>query len=185
MHGDFMTTVAGELTERGHAVCRFNFPYADAGRRSPDRAEVLEAVFEHVVGAVREELTFDRLVIGGKSMGGRIASHLAAGGSDVEGLVFLGYPLHPPGKPERLRAEHLSRIRAPMLFVEGTRDPFCPLDTLNKVLGDVPAPTEVAVIDEGDHSFKVRKSSGRSTQDAWAEVVAATDDWITRIVQKP
>jgi predicted alpha/beta-hydrolase family hydrolase len=180
MHADFMGNVAGGLVARGHAVCRFNFSYADKGRRSPDRADVLEATFTRVVEAVKGHLQFDRLIIGGKSMGGRIASQIAASGTDVDGLVFLGYPLHPPGKPERLRVEHLSRVRAPMLFVEGTRDPFCPLATLYRVLEDVGAHTEVAVIDDGDHSFKVRKSSGRSTTDAWAEVVAATDDWIGR-----
>jgi predicted alpha/beta-hydrolase family hydrolase len=182
MHGDFMTSVAGGLVERGHAVCRFNFHYADKGRRSPDRADVLEATYERVVEAVGQELEFDRLIIGGKSMGGRIASQIAASGTEIDGLVFLGYPLHPPGRPDRLRAEHLSKVRAPMLFVEGTRDPFCPLETLYKVLEDVDAKTDVAVIEGGDHSFKVRKASGGSTADAWAEVVAKTDDWISRSV---
>lgn len=180
MRADFMTAVAGGLVARGHAVCRFNFAYADKGRRSPDRADALEETYERVVAAVRTDLEFDRLIIGGKSMGGRIASQIAASGTEVDGVVFLGYPLHPPGKPERLRAEHLRRVRAPMLFIEGTRDPFCPLETLYGVLADVDAHTEVAVIEDGDHSFKVRKSSGRSTTDAWAEVITATDDWIRR-----
>jgi uncharacterized protein len=180
MHADFMSEVAAGLVAGGHAVCRFNFPYADKGRRSPDRADVLEETYERVVRAVKKDLEFDSLIIGGKSMGGRIASQIAASGTEVDGLVFLGYPLHPPGKPERLRSEHLSRVRARMLFIEGTRDPFCPLETLYTVLEDVDAQTEVAVIEDGDHSFKVRKSSGRSTRDAWAEVIAATDDWIRR-----
>jgi predicted alpha/beta-hydrolase family hydrolase len=180
MHAHFMGEVAGGLVARGHAACRFNFAYADKGRRSPDRADVLEQTYERVVDAVRKDLEFDRLIIGGKSMGGRIASQIAAAGAEVDGLVFLGYPLHPPGKPERLRAEHLSRVRAPMLFIEGTRDPFCPLETLYSVLEDLDAQTEVAAIEDGDHSFKVRKSSGRSTSDAWAEVIAATDGWIRR-----
>lgn len=180
MHADFMSEVAGGLVARGHAVCRFNFAYVDKGRRSPDRADVLEQTYDRVVEAVRKDLEFDRLIIGGKSMGGRIASQIAAAGTEVDGVVFLGYPLHPPGKPERLRAEHLSRVRAPMLFIEGTRDPFCRLETLDAVLEDLDAQTEVAVIEGGDHSFKVRKSSGRSTTDAWAEVIAASDDWIRR-----
>jgi uncharacterized protein len=180
MHAEFMNGMAGGLIERGHAVCRFNFAYADKGRRSPDRSDVLEETYDRVVQAVREDLEFDRLIIGGKSMGGRIASQIAARGTKVDGVVFLGYPLHPPGKPERLRSEHLSRVGAPMLFVEGTRDPFCPLETLYAVLEDLDAQTEVAVIEDGDHSFKVRKSSGRSTTDAWAEVIAATDDWVRR-----
>lgn len=118
---------------------------------------------------------------GGKSMGGRIASQVVAGGTDVDGLVFLGYPLHPPGKPERLRADHLAAIRPPMLFVEGTRDPFCPLATLEKVLDGLSAQTDLVVISDGDHSYRVRKSSGRSTADAWSEVAGAVRDWIIRV----
>jgi uncharacterized protein len=92
--------------------------------------------------------------------------------------VFLGYPLHPPGRPDRLRVAHLADITIPMLFVEGTRDPFCPLETLEKTLAELRAPTKVAVIEDGDHSFKVRKSSGRSTTEAWAEVVDAVATWL-------
>ena len=121
------------------------------------------------------------MVLGGKSMGGRIASNIAASGSAVEGLVFFGYPLHPPGRPERIRDAHLKDITCPMLFIEGTRDPFCPLDTLKKVLAKVPAATSTHVIEGGDHSFKVPKSSGRSTDDAWDEVVDAAGGFLSEI----
>ena len=111
-------------------------------------------------------------------MGGRIASHIVADGEDASGLIFLGYPLHPPGRPDRIRDAHLRAIEVPMLFIEGTRDPFCPLDTLDRALKKVPAATSVVVIEDGDHSFKLRKSSGRSTEAAWREVIDAVASWV-------
>lgn len=178
LNSSFMAHMAGGLADAGIDVCRFNFLYAERGRRTPDRTAVLEETYRAVLESARAARPGARLFIGGKSMGGRIASHLAAAGEPVDGLVFLGYPLHPPGKPERRRVEHLGGIRVPMLFVEGTRDPFCPLETLEKVLADLVAETTVAVIDDGDHSFKVRKSSGRSTEEAWGEAVSAVADWM-------
>lgn len=177
MHSDFMSFVADGLAANGVAVCRFNFCYQEKGRKTPDRQALLEETF----GAVIEKIapSWDGpTVLGGKSMGGRIASHLAASGQVTDGLVFFGYPLHPPGRPERLRDAHLHDVKVPMLFIEGTRDPFCPLETLEKVRTDLPSRTEVAVIDDGDHSFKVRKSSGRSLEDAWTEVITVASSWI-------
>jgi predicted alpha/beta-hydrolase family hydrolase len=101
-------------------------------------------------------------------------------GYDVDGLIFFGYPLHPPGRPERIRDEHLYQVKPPMLFIEGTRDPFCPLQTLEEVRRKLPGHSEVSVIADGDHSFKVRKTSGRSTTDAWTEVVERAAEWIAR-----
>lgn len=175
----FMRAVAMGLGGYGLEVCRFNFAYTDAGKKRPDPQAVLEETYRAVVDEVRGSYLAGRpLIVGGKSMGGRIASNVVASGVSAHGLVFLGYPLHPPGRPERIRAAHLQDITCPMLFVEGTRDPFCPLDTLEKVRADLQATTEVAVIEDGDHSFKVRRSSGRSTEDAWAEVVDAVAAWI-------
>ena len=181
MRSDFMTHVAAGLSSAGFGVSRFEFPYVAAGRRAPDKNSVLEAAFVEVLTEVRDRRSPELLVAGGKSMGGRIASQIAAEGAVVDGLVFLGYPLHPPGRPDRIRAGHLGAVKSPMLFVEGTRDPFCPLDTLRTVLTPLPSHPEVAVIADGDHSFKVRKSSGRSTADAWDEVVEATREWLTRL----
>jgi predicted alpha/beta-hydrolase family hydrolase len=176
----FLTTVSAGLADGGVRVVRFNFLYTMLGRKAPDRQPILEQTYRAVVEDLRERESPNLLFIGGKSMGGRIASHIAAGEDPVEvdGLVFLGYPLHPPGRPERVRDGHLYEITAPMLFVEGTRDPFCPLETLQRVLAKVHAPAEVAVIEDGDHSFKVRKSSGRSTEDALQEVIDAVARWI-------
>jgi predicted alpha/beta-hydrolase family hydrolase len=181
MRAQFMEVFARGLAELGNSVVRFNFAYAEQGRKSPDRQPVLETTYRAVVDHVRKELRPDKLVLGGKSMGGRIASHVVAAGENADGLVFLGYPLHPPGRPERLRDAHLYDIDVPMLFVEGTRDPFCPLGTLEKVRVKLRAATELYVVDDGDHSLKVRKSSGRSTPEAWQDAIGAVGDWIARV----
>ena len=176
-----MAFMAGSLADAGVRVVRFNFPYIEKGRKAPDPQAALVSAFRLVVDGLAEEREGCRLVLGGKSLGGRIASHVVAEGADVDGLVFHGYPLHPPGKPERIRDAHLHDIKVPMLFVEGTRDPFCPLPALEKVLSGLAAPTELAVIEDGDHSFKVRKSSGRATPDAWAEAATATATFVSKL----
>lgn len=182
IRSDFMEFVASELAGRAVRVTRFNFAYIEARKKTPDRQPVLEATYGAVVEHVRREERPQRLFLGGKSLGGRIASHVVAGGLAADGLVFLGYPLHPPGRPDRLRSAHLNQISVPMLFVEGARDPFCPLETLEKVRADFTAPVEIAVIDNGDHSLRVRKSSGRSTEEAWGEAVEQVANWIKRQV---
>lgn len=173
---DYMAFFATELARLGHRVVRFNFPYMEAGRKAPDKQPVLVETFRAVVDEVASAA--ERVIVGGKSMGGRIASHAVAEGMAADGLIFLGYPLHPPGRPERIRDAHLHDIKAPMLFVEGTRDPFCPLEALEKVRAELGADSEVLVIADGDHSLKVRKSPGRDTQAAWAEAVSGIDVWL-------
>ncbi|MEX0801239.1 MAG: alpha/beta fold hydrolase [Dehalococcoidia bacterium] len=160
-----LVDVGKALAERGVAVLRFNFPYTEAGRRGPDPQKRLEACYRAVAEAVAEEMP--RPFLGGKSMGGRIASHVAADGFDSGGLVFLGYPLHPPGKPERIRDAHLRGIAAPMLFLQGARDPFATPDLLHATLKSLKTATLVG-IEGGDHSFKVK---GRSTEEVTAELV--------------
>ena len=177
--GSFMVTFATELAARGIDAVTFNFFYAEHRRGAPDKNDLLEACYRAVIQAVRKhpKLRRNKLAIGGKSMGGRIASQVAASGvSDIAGLVFLGYPLHPPGRPEQLRAKHLPDIKSPMLFVQGSRDTFGTADELRKVMNEFNAPAELFVIESGDHSFKVPKSSG-STQDA---VFESVQDEITR-----
>lgn len=156
----FMVRFASGLSTRGLDVVTFNFLYTEQHRRVPDRTEKLETCFRAVVAAVRSQLWFKGrvLCLGGKSMGGRIASHLAAAeGSSSErligGLVYLGYPLHPPGKPQQLRAAHLSKIRAPMLFVQGSRDPFGTPAELTPILESLAAPSTLHVVENGDHSL--------------------------------
>lgn len=178
MRSDFMAFQAEALAAAGLLCLRFEFPYMAAGKKAPDRAAVLEETWRTVAEQAREQAGDRRLVLGGKSMGGRIASQAVAQGAPADGLVFHGYPLHPPGRPERVRKAHLPDVKVPMLFVEGTRDPFCPLDTLHDVIAETGVDATVAVIDDGDHSFKVRASSGRTTKAAWEEVVARTTAWI-------
>lgn len=178
MRSDFMAFQAAALAEAGLLCLRFEFPYMQAGRKAPDKAAVLEESWRAVAEDVRARAGERPLVLGGKSMGGRIASQAVAAGAPADGLVFHGYPLHPPGRPDKVRKAHLPEVGAPMLFVEGTRDPFCPLDTLRDVIAETGIDATVHVVADGDHSFKVRASSGRSTKDAWAEVAERTVAWI-------
>jgi len=162
---------------------KFNFPYTEAGRRAPDRAPVLEDCYRHVVAAFRSDpgIAASRLVIGGKSMGGRMASHLAAQGEAVAGLIFLGYPLHPPGNEGQLRVAHLPKIAVPMLFFAGTRDPLCRLDLLRQTLTQLRAPTTLHVVEGGDHSFAVPKRMRRDPRDVWEEIVRISAEWLARL----
>ena len=160
---DFIVSFAGGLAARGIDTITFNFLYSEQGRRLPDPNDRLEACWRAVIEAVRERIVSsnDRLAIGGKSMGGRIASQVAAAGvAGLAGLVFLGYPLHPPGRPDRLRAQHLSAIKAPMLFVQGSRDAFGTPDELRPIVTSLRPPADFYVVEGGDHSFKVRKGAG-------------------------
>jgi uncharacterized protein len=139
------------------ATMRFNFPYAERGRRSPDTERVLREAWLAAFEAARAAA--DRpVLVGGKSLGGRIASLCVADGMPAAGLVFLGYPLHPPGKPERIRDEHLYRVKAPMLFLQGTADPLARPELVAKVVGRLGELATLEKIEGGDHSFKVRGS---------------------------
>jgi uncharacterized protein len=167
MDTDFMNAFAQGLGKRGLRVVRFEFPYMVAKRetgkgRPPDREPVLRATWQIVIDSLKSE----QLFIGGKSMGGRIAS-LIADEAEVAGLVCLGYPFHPTGKPEQLRVEHLKSIRTPTLVVQGERDPF---GSRGEVSG-YPLSTRIRIhwLTDGDHSFKPRKSSERTLEENWAE----------------
>jgi predicted alpha/beta-hydrolase family hydrolase len=179
----FMVRAGEGLAARGVETTTFNFEYTEAGRRAPDRAPKLETCFRDVVRQVRRRggRPADRpLFLGGKSMGGRMASHLAAQGEpDLAGLVFLGYPLHPPGKPSQLRSEHLPRISAPMLFVQGTRDPFGTPDELAPILAKRSPRIVVFPVEGGGHSFEVPRRGGK-TQD---EVIRSVFDRVAAFVR--
>jgi hypothetical protein len=178
---DFMVGFAQALARRGFPTVTFNFPYMEEHRRLPDRSETLEASFRAVVAAVREraDAGAGRLVIGGKSLGGRMASHVAAAGlDDLAGLVFLGYPLHPPGQPQRLRAAHLARIRQPMLFVQGTHDPFGTPEELAPLLVPLGPAVHVHVVPDGDHSFKVPKRGPQPQEQVFTLVQDEIARWL-------
>jgi len=175
----FMTKFATELAARGVNTVTFNFLYTAQGRRVPDTNTKLEACFRAVVETTCEKkIGRGTLVIGGKSMGGRIASQIGAAGADVEGLVFLGYPLHPPGKVDQLRAKHLSDIKVPMLFIQGSRDTFGTPDELRPIIKKLKAPADLYVVEGGDHSFKVLKRAGIAQDDAYKVVLDRIELWL-------
>lgn len=175
MESPFMTAMAEGLAGLGWRVARFEFPYMaarrrDGRRRPPDPQARLLAAW----GAVVSELGPERLVVGGKSLGGRMAS-LIAGEAGVRGLVCLGYPFHPPGKPERLRTAHLAELATPALIVQGTRDPF---GRPEEVAGYALSPRiRLAWIEDGDHDLTPRKASGRTREQNWQDAVAAVADF--------
>ena len=181
MDSPFMAAMADGLAEQGWQVLRFEFPYMQRQRssgkkRPPDKAEVLLNSFRDQV----KELAQDKpLVIGGKSMGGRIASLLADALFDeqrIQSCICLGYPFHPLGKPERLRTEHLAELRTPTLVVQGERDAMGRQDEV--ITYNLSEQLELAWMPDGDHSFKPRKSSGHSEASNWALAIEAMDRFL-------
>jgi predicted alpha/beta-hydrolase family hydrolase len=187
----FMTGYAGGLATRGITVVTFNFPYMEKRRKTPDRAPVLEDAFRRaVVGAVEQRhVKASRLFIGGKSMGGRIATHLGAAPDKwpqaprPAGVIAFGYPLAPPrSKRTGDRVTHLKMLTVPTLIVQGTRDPFGGPDEVKEAIADAsPAPPiEILTVEGGDHSFAVLKSSGRDQAMVHAEIQDAVAAWIAK-----
>lgn len=174
----FLVHAARAVEKSGRGALLYNFPYTDRRGKRPDPPEVLEMTARAAAEAARAHFGAERVVMGGKSMGGRIASQAVAKGAPADGLVFLGYPLHPPGKPEQLRDAHLPQIAAPMLFVQGTRDAFARWDLLTAVLERLGATAALHVIEEGDHSFAVPKRTGRTAADVEAEIQRAVIGWL-------
>jgi uncharacterized protein len=180
----FMVMFATEIAQRGIDAITFNFLYTEHRRRVPDRNDRLEACYRAVIEAfagrvIHRQLGANALAIGGKSMGGRIASQVAAKAAlDLAGLVYLGYPLHPPGKPDQLRAQHLPAIRAPMLFVQGSHDAFGTPDELRPILAKLGPSAELFVIEGGDHSFKVPKKAGIPQQDVYKAILDRVTAWL-------
>jgi uncharacterized protein len=160
----FMVAAARALAARGIVAATFDFPYMVEGRKVPDRGPILEEAWRDAIadGSVRAEFAGLPMFIGGKSMGGRIASQAAAERPlPITGLVFLGYPLHPPGKPQQRRDAHLPQIRVPMLFVQGSRDAFGTADEIRSLLPRLAPTTELYEVAGGDHSFKVPARLGK------------------------
>jgi len=173
-HHPFMAGVSKALAARGIDVVTFDFPYKRLQKSAPDRPPVLEQSFREVVAAARRWSQADRLFIGGKSMGGRLATHLAAQGLEsLSGVVCLGYPLHPPGKPQQLRVAHLPSIAVPVLVIQGERDTFGTPDELRPHLEAMPAEVHLHVIPRGDHSLTVRSRPAAETYLELAEIAAS------------
>ena len=170
----FGTFACHALAARGVPAARFQFAYQEAGSRRPDRPDVLQQTWRDVLDAVR--LPAMRVVIGGRSMGGRVATMIVSRGAQVDGLVAFAYPLHPPGLPERARVAHLRDIHVPALFISGTRDAFGTQEELTNAAAQVEGST-LHLLEGADHGFAVLKRSGRTKDDVYAEAIEALLAW--------
>ncbi|MEO6196692.1 MAG: alpha/beta family hydrolase [Dehalococcoidia bacterium] len=175
VHNPFGKFACRELTARGVASTRFQFPYQEARKHGPDRPPVLEATWRAVIQELRSPGM--RLVIGGRSMGGRIASQIVAAGESVDALALFAYPLHPPGRPDQRRDSHLYAITVPTLFCSGTKDAFASPEELTGVAAIAPNAT-YHLLEGADHGFSVNKASGHTREDVWGEAVEAMLEWL-------
>lgn len=176
-----MLAVSQVMRAQGVDVVRFNFLYKEKRSGRPDPMPLLKKTVEAVVARTREELRPDAVIIGGRSMGGRAASMLAADGFACAGLLLLAYPLHPAGKPEQLRDAHLPTISVPVLCFNGTRDALCRRDLMEAVLERVGGNWTMHWLDGADHSLHVLKSSGRTDADVLAEIGDASGAWVKQL----
>ncbi len=182
MNHPMLSFLADGLTKEGYLALRFNFLFREKGRQSPDSQDVLYSAWKGAYRFLAEHPEYrpKRIVAAGKSLGGRIASQLAADGMlAFERLVFLGYPLHAPGRKDRLRDSHLYKTATPMLFFAGTRDQLCDLQLLRQVLSKLTAPWELEVIEGADHSFHVPKSYAINPSEIYELIVCRTVEWLS------
>jgi predicted alpha/beta-hydrolase family hydrolase len=180
MHHASMASVAGDLSQQGIATLRYQFPYMERGSKRPDPPALCHATVRAAVAAAARESPGLPLVAGGRSFGGRMTSQAQALAPlpGVAGLAFLAFPLHPAGRPSQERADHLADVEIPMLFLQGTRDELATLDLLEPVVQRLGARATLKLLQEADHSFHVRASSGRRDPDVRQELVRALVDWI-------
>jgi predicted alpha/beta-hydrolase family hydrolase len=184
MRHPFLAETAERLSANAIATFRYEFPYMAAGKRRPDVPRILEAAVRDAVAAAHKEAPRLPLIAGGKSLGGRMTSTAMANDPlpGVKGLVFLGFPLHAPGRPGEKRAEHLGKIKVPMLFLQGTRDALADLGLIRGVCKTLGKRTTLHVVEGGDHSFKVLKRSGRDPGEVMQEIADAISSWVEKIV---
>lgn len=171
--------LAGRLATSGYSTVRFQFPYMEAGKRRPDSPKLLEETWREIIGLTRP--AGGKLVVGGRSMGGRIASHIVAQGIPVDGLALFAYPLQPPSNPSNTRDEHLPRITVPTLFCSGTRDTFGTPDQLRAAASKV-AKARVHLLEGADHGFTALKSTGRTKEEVWQEATDSLLSWLHEAV---
>ena len=162
----------------GISTVIFQFPYMEERKRRPDPPRLLEETWREVIRVVRP--TSDRLVVCGRSMGGRIASQVVAQGTVVDGLALFAYPLHPPSSPEKRRDGHLPNINVPTLFCSGTRDPFATAEELEEAASKLPK-AMIHQLEGADHGFAVLKSSGRTRTEVWTEATDSLLSWLSNI----
>ena len=182
MDSPWMARLAAGLVERGFPVLRFNYPYREraghaGAERPPDKREVLEDAHERALETLAARAGGRRLLLAGKSLGGRIGTHLAAKGSTCAGLVLYGYPLHPPGRRDAPRREHFPAIAQPALFLQGTRDDLCDLELLREALRSFGGRATLSIVEDADHSFRLPKRAGKSDQAMTEELCERTAAW--------
>ncbi len=181
MNHPLLGAISLGLVEAGYLTLRFNFLYREKGRKRPDRQDVLMTTWQCAYQFLRDHQAYrpKRILVAGKSMGGRVASQMVAEGLlPVSRLIFLGYPLHPPGKKDNLRDSHFSQISIPMLFFAGTQDSLCDVAVLESVLKRLSAHWQLEVIEGGDHSFRLPKSADRTQDDVYQEILQKTLEWL-------
>ena len=181
MNNPLLVSFCEHLAGAGYLAGRFNFPYKEQDKKAPDRPEILEKTWRHVLQFIKNQSGYSlkKIFAAGKSMGGRVASQMLAGGTlTADGIIFLGYPLHPAGNKEKLRDQHLPLIKVPMLFFAGTRDPLCDLDLLKSVFKRLGPEAQLEVIEGGDHSFNVPKSSGLDAAQIYEKIAARSIRWL-------
>lgn len=173
-----LLAVAAFLDPSRYTTLLFNFPYQEARRKFPDQATVLEETVARVAEYARTELGATKVVLGGRSMGGRMASQAVAKGLACDGLAFFAYPLHPPGQETKLRDAHLGAIRAPMLFLQGTRDEFARLDLLKATVASLGSRAQLTLFEAADHSFKTPRGAVATSKQTEAAVLARLTEWL-------
>jgi hypothetical protein len=183
MHAATLARVADALAAAKIPSLRFNYPYRDAGKKSPDRAAVLDATTREAAAdlAARTKLPPEQLVLGGRSMGGRYCSLVVGADDDpvpALGLLLLGYPLHAPGKQDQPRVEHFPRIRVPCLFASGTRDSLADQEALTDAVKAIKGPVTMHWLESADHGYRPKKASGRTVEDVAAEVAEVSVQWV-------
>lgn len=179
MNNPLIVAVADGLARKGIASLRFNFLYRERSRKSADPEHRLIHAFSRAMAWMKEEIGSNAVIAAGKSLGARMAAQATANGEiSPQGLMFLGYPLHAPGRKDKLRDAPLYRIKQPMLFFEGTRDPFCDLELMDDVLNQITAPVRLEVVNNGDHGFNLPKADPRPQEEIYTQMVTTCLDWL-------
>jgi predicted alpha/beta-hydrolase family hydrolase len=186
MNHPFLESLSTQLANVGIATLRYQFPYMEAQRRMPDPPAVLTATVAAAVRTASETAAGMPVLAGGKSMGGRMTSQAAAEGQleGVAGLVFFGFPLHPPNRPGTKRADHLAKVKLPMLFLQGTKDAFADLKLLRPILANLGPLATLHIIEEADHSFHVPKKSGKTDGEILAELAEVNSSWAANLNER-
>ena len=174
--------MATGLAHQGYPTLRFNFPYKEAHRKSPDPAHRLIHAIERAMACLKNETNVTNIIVAGKSLGARMAAQGTRQGLlSPKALIFIGYPFHPPGRQDQPRKESLMALKCPLLFFQGTRDPFCHLPTFRATYNGLKAPTRLEIIENGDHGFSIPSSDPRSPEDIHGQMQGVALDWLGKI----